>query len=254
ARLAVAGLRTMPAAALEEGLVVADAAAALGRALKLGQRAAQRAEKVKAMTWEQRDRFLATAERLRPWWFPAWAVQVRTGLRPGELWAFEEGDLDLDARVLHVRRTLADHADRVELTPKGGRPRPVALSTEACRILRAYLVRRREETLRRGWPGLPQAFFCSHTGAYAIPSTVRREMRAVLKAAGLPSFSPHALRHTFASLYLTTAPHPDLDYLKRQLGHATIGLTCDVYGRWLPKSPAEQLAVLDRPPGTSTTA
>src|SRR5439155_10995403 len=44
--------------------------------------------------------------------------------------------------------------------------------------------------------------------------------------------SPHNLRHTFASLLLQQGESPA--YVQRQLGHASIQLTVDTYGKWLP--------------------
>ena len=64
-------------------------------------------------------------------------------------------------------------------------------------------------------------------------SKVRRAMRHVLQQATLPlHFSPHCLRHTYASLMLQQGE--SLTYVQRQLGHASINLTADTYGKWLP--------------------
>ena len=58
-------------------------------------------------------------------------------------------------------------------------------------------------------------------------------MRHVLQQATLPlHFSPHCLRHTYASLMLQQ--DESLIYVQRQLGHASINLTADTYGKWLP--------------------
>jgi len=45
-------------------------------------------------------------------------------------------------------------------------------------------------------------------------------------------FTPHCLRHTYASLLLQQGESPA--YVQRQLGHASIKLTVDTYGKWLP--------------------
>ena len=45
-------------------------------------------------------------------------------------------------------------------------------------------------------------------------------------------FSPHCLRHTFASRLLQQGESPA--YVQRQLGHASIQLTVDTYDKWLP--------------------
>src|SRR5882724_8046449 len=71
------------------------------------------------------------------------------------------------------------------------------------------------------------------TGRARYPRSAARLALKVLKAAGLPlHFSPHRLRHTFASLLLQQGESPA--YVQRQLGHASIQLTVDTYGRWLP--------------------
>jgi Phage integrase family len=64
-------------------------------------------------------------------------------------------------------------------------------------------------------------------------SKVRRAMRHVLRQSRLPlHFSPHCLRHTYASLMLQQGE--SLTYVQRQLGHPSINLTADTYGKWLP--------------------
>ena len=55
----------------------------------------------------------------------------------------------------------------------------------------------------------------------------------VLKKAELPGhFTPHCLRHTYASLLLQQGE--SIVYVQRQLGHSSIQLTVDTYGKWLP--------------------
>ena len=75
--------------------------------------------------------------------------------------------------------------------------------------------------------------FCSEAGTPLEPANVRRVFARILRRAKLPgSFSPHCLRHTFASLLLQQGESPV--YVQRQLGHASIKLTVDTSGRWLP--------------------
>lgn len=260
-RLMYATLHVVLGEAAEDGLLPANPVGGLARKLKLTAKvkARQSATKKKAMTREERDAFLAAAERAEPWRAPAWTVQVLTGLRPGELYALEEGDLDLDRRSLRVERTLSDEGGRVD-TPKGGVGRDIDLSNEAVRILRAHLVRRREEKLRRGWKELPRPLFCSTAGTYADPSGAREAFRRVCVAAGLtlerlgpdgrprvtPRFTPHGLRHTYAALHLQAGT--DVYYVSRMLGHADITLTVHTYGAWLQPHRRAAVDVLDRTP------
>jgi hypothetical protein len=78
-------------------------------------------------------------------------------------------------------------------------------------------------------------------------SNVAKAFKAGLKAAGLPGhFSPHTLRHSFASLLLADGVSPA--YVQEQLGHASIELTVGTYGRWLRKKAPGALDRLDGHP------
>jgi integrase len=71
-----------------------------------------------------------------------------------------------------------------------------------------------------------------------------KAFKRVLKDAALPGhFSPHCLRHSYASLLLQAGESPA--YVQRQLGHASIQLTVDTYGRWLPLGNKPAVDALD---------
>src|SRR5436309_16115429 len=100
-------------------------------------------------------------------------------------------------------------------------------------VLRHLHTERKAETLRRGWREMPAWVFCTTRGTMLNKGNVRRVFVRLLKRATLPlHFSPHCLRHTFASLLLQQGESPV--YVQRQLGHASIKLTVDTYGKWLP--------------------
>jgi integrase len=81
--------------------------------------------------------------------------------------------------------------------------------------------------------GSPPWVFCSEAGTPLDANNVAKVFKRGLKAAGLPlHFTLHGLRHSFASLLLSAQVSPA--YVQRQLGHASIKLTVDTYGRWLP--------------------
>ena len=44
-------------------------------------------------------------------------------------------------------------------------------------------------------------------------------------------FTPHCMRHTYATLLLSDGVSPV--YVQQQLGHASIGVTVDRYGKWI---------------------
>ena len=93
---------------------------------------------------------------------------------------------------------------------------------------------------------MPSWVFPSERWTLLDHSNVRKGFDAALKHAGLPShYSPHSLRHTFASLLLADGVSPA--YVQEQLGHASITLTVDTYGRWLKKRAPGALDRLDSP-------
>src|SRR5438552_3279591 len=181
-RLMHATLRVILNAAVDDGLLVANPADKLGRALRLVTRTKVRREQIKAMDRIQRDRFFTKAAEIEPWWVPMWATEVRSGLRPGETYALEEDDLDLDAAQARISRTLSNDGLRVEDTPKGNRARTIDLSAQTVTLLRAHLARRKAEKLRRGWKEMPRPIFCWTAGTYAHPANVRRAFYRVVRA------------------------------------------------------------------------
>src|SRR5262245_1516473 len=244
-RIMSAILHLILAAAVDDGLIVANPADKLGRALKLVTQPTVRQESIKAMDRAQRDTFLATAQRIAPWWAALWEVQVLSGLRPGEVYALAETDLDLDAATARITHTLADDGQSVD-TPKGNRGRTIDLSARTVAVLRHHLTARKAQKLHAGWPAMPPALFCSPAGTYPLPRVVRVAFGRVITHARLPHFTPHSLRHTYASLLLSSGT-ADVYYVSRMLGHASIHETVDTYGRWLPAHRKGTLDVLDPP-------
>jgi integrase len=244
-RLMHAVLRLVLNAAVDDGLIVGNPCDKLGRALKLRSKTKVRQEQTKAMDRNQRDRFLAVAYTVEPWFAPLWEVQVLSGLRPGEVYALEEADLDLDEGTARIERTLADDGKSTG-TCKGGRGRTIDLSARTVEVLKKHSAHRRAQLkLKYGWSTLPTPFFCSRKGLYADPSRTRDAFDRVVKAANLPHFTPHGLRHTYASLLLIAGV--DVFYVSRMLGHAEIGETVGTYGRWLPANRKGTLDILDSP-------
>jgi hypothetical protein len=60
------------------------------------------------------------------------------------------------------------------------------------------------------------------------------------------------LRHTFASLLLQQGE--SAVYVQRQLGHASIKLTIDTYGKWLPMGNKAAVDRLDDASGSNVVA
>ena len=139
-----------------------------------------------AATWERERRL-----------HPLFLLIARTGLRLGEALALQWDDLDFSAREIRVERALFG---RDLSMPKSGHGRTVDVSKQLTEALRGLQAARKAEKLRRGLQELPPWVFVSHVGTPLDHANVEKAFKRVLKAAGLPMhFTPHCLRHTFAS-------------------------------------------------------
>ena len=235
-------LRTLLNAAIEDGLIASNPAAKLGRVLKLTVSKATVQEEIKAMTKAQRQLFLNTAAREAPRYYPLFFTLAGTGMRLGEALALQPEDLDTSAQTVRIARAFSE--DGTIDTPKSGHGRTVEMSQALADTLTAHEITRKRDKLKYKWADLPPWLFVTKHGTPLDPANVRRAMQSVLKDAKLPlHFTPHCLRHTYASILLADGVSPV--YVQEQLGHATIELTVSTYGRWLKKKAPGALDRLD---------
>ena len=88
-------------------------------------------------------------------------------------------------------------------------------------------------------------------------TVVQRAFKRTVKKAQLPPhFTPHCLRHTYASLLLQLGESAVYvqRQVQRQLGHASIKMTVDTYGKWLPMGNRAAVDRLDDPRGSKMVA
>ena len=253
-RIIHATLRALLNAAVDDGIIIANPADKLGRGLRLVVNAKTRQEEVKAMTRDQLSVFLGAARNAPTAYerrhYPLFLVLGRTGMRLGEGLALQWDDVHFAEKEIRVARALS--GGRIE-KPKSGHGRTVDMSEQLARVLLRLQVQRKTETLKRGWSKTPEWVFCTEAGTLPDESRVRKVMRKTLKAAQLSMhFSPHCLRHTFASLLLQQGESPA--YVQRQLGHASIQLTVDTYGKWLPLGNKAAVNQLDEESGSKVVA
>jgi len=72
--------------------------------------------------------------------------------------------------------------------------------------------------------------FPSQAGTPLYPKNVRRRhFVPALRALGLAGIRPHDFRRTFIAFHVEAGTHPKL--VQERVGHSSIGLTMDVYGK-----------------------
>jgi integrase len=144
-----------------------------------------------------------------------------TGLRIGETLGLAWGDIDWIAG----RFTVARSWQRGKLVnTKTRQQRSVDIPEALLEELRQHDAATKATALAHGESRSPQLF---HNDSAV---NVRAAFQRVLRKAGLPvHFTPHGLRHTYARLQLEGGA--SLKYVQQQLGHRTISITADLYGR-----------------------
>ena len=161
-------------------------------------------------------------------------VGVTMGLRPGELTGLSWRDVDLDAGVIHVRRTLKRENNRPvmgELKTKRSRR-----SLECPTFVVESLRRRREfQRLERAAAGrewssewaAERLVFTTAAGTPIDASNLRRYFRRACKSAGIGRWTPYEMRHSAASLL--SAEGVPLERVADVLGHDGTRMVTQVY-------------------------
>ena len=248
-RLMRATLSAMLSDAVDDGIIMGNPAFGLGR--RKASRAdrltpAERIQKVRPMSWEQRDAFLAAVKN--PRYSTLFDLLAKAGLRPGEAFGLHPGDIDWRQRTLRVERSW--NLQRLKHT-KTYEERTVDLSPDLLRALERHLVWVKAEALRCGW-GEPEWLFPNDEGKPHDESRVRKFHKKGLKDAKLPNFRLYDLRHTYASLLL--AAGAPITYVSAQLGHSNPGTTLKYYARWIPSRGKRWVDLLDRAANATVSA
>lgn len=132
------------------------------------------------------------------------AMLEATGARISELIAVEHPDIDYAT-------------SRMRLVGKGDKPRLVPVPTELLRLLPTVPATARAGAGRL-WPGL-------------TADRIRKAMMAACDAQKIPRYSPHKLRHRFASRHVLLGT--PITQISAWLGHAKTSMTHDVYAKVL---------------------
>ncbi|MDX6198770.1 MAG: hypothetical protein QOJ79_1921 [Actinomycetota bacterium] len=163
-----------------------------------------------------------------------WVLALTAGLRRGELAGLHWEDVDLDRAVVRiaVQRTTDSDYKVVSKEPKASSRRAVALAPRTVAALRRHRIQQAGERLAAGvaWEATGLVFV-DEGGCGYHPQRLTDLFHEAASAAGLPRIRLHDLRHTSATLALVAGIHPKI--VQERLGHASIGMTLDVYSHVL---------------------
>jgi integrase len=150
-------------------------------------------------------------------------IGAATGMRQGEIFGLRWGDVDLKARLIHVRRQYT-RGEFVEFTKTEAGARSLGIDAKLAAELAAWKLTQKAE--HRSLDALVVA--TSQGGPLSVSNFLSREFYPALEAAKLPRVVFHSLRHTAATILASSNVPPGT--VHRILGHASFTTTMKLYG------------------------
>ncbi len=187
----------------------------------------KRSKETKALTVEEQKCFLERTKGTSN--YNQYALILQTGLRTGELIGLRWSDVDIKNRMLHVRRTMEYRYSSKEW--RVGEPktlnsiRDIPLTDEAVMILKDQKEKLKSlKDIPSKWADM--VFLC-RDGTPTKNSAYDTKLFYYCDKIGIPRFSMHVLRHTFATRCIEAGMKPKT--LQMILGHSNIGITMNLY-------------------------
>jgi integrase len=199
-----------------------------------------RRKEITPLTLPQAAALLAAADGHRLATLFDFALDV--GPRMGELFGLHWSDVNLDAGTVTIRHSLEELSGNLRLkdTKTENSRRTIILAKRTVAALRQHLDRMQGE----GHDVTDGILFPAAEGGYLRQSNfLRRVLRPILAAAGLPTIRPYDLRHTSATLLLASGQ--SVKAVSRRLGHDDIETTLRHYAHVLPNDYERVAAAVD---------
>ena len=149
------------------------------------------------------------------------AVLLFAGLRPNEAFALRWDDLDWQHGQILVRRTATRFGVGSPKTKSSNRDVPMILR------LRELLAEQRQRSALRGELVFPDA----NGAIFNLANFRHRNWARILRHSRVRRRPLYQCRHTFVRLLLEGG-EKDLQRVARALGHSTVRMIFEVYGRW----------------------
>ena len=165
-------------------------------------------------------------------------LALDSGARKGEICALRWSDIDFDNHIMKISKSLKvidGKAD--ESRPKtNSSHREVILSESTINLLLEYKEWQSEyiRNHKDKWVGKEERVFTSLNGRFMNPVSCNTILSSVIKKHGLKEIPFHSLRHTCASVLLSSGI--DVKTVSKRLGHKNASMTLDVYSHVLEES------------------
>jgi integrase len=165
-------------------------------------------------------------------------LALTCGLRRGEILALRWSSVDLDNATLTVAESVEQTKGVVRIKrPKSGRGRVVDLSEMVVTELRKYRAQQESEFKLLGAQVTEDTFLCTREDGERMSPQALSIAWMRWTANRKPRVRFHDLRHAHATHLLASGVHPKI--AQERLGHASVGITLDIYSHVLPGMQAD---------------
>lgn len=238
----VRALAGLISAALNDCVRLGFAKESPARAVKLPPLSKRR--EPRALSPQELEAWFAAARG--HWIEPLLRFLAGTGCRRGEALALTWDDVDTQARVITISKSLEQ--TRAGLRVKGtktGAVRRISVGPFVLDALADQAAQQREWREFLGTDGSSSRLvFAAPDGGFLRPDTVTAEACRIAHRAGLKGAGLHVLRHTHASQLLSAGV--PLPAVSKRLGHANPNITAAVYSHALPGDDDRAAATWER--------
>ena len=180
-------------------------------------------ESEKALTVKELAQVLSCVEQEPLKWRVYINLAADSGARRGELCGLQWGDIDWKAGVVTIRRNLQYTATAgvYETSPKNGKTRVVDIGPEALALLRQLRTEQAATCFSK------YVFTQDGTAEPMHPQSPTRYFKKFGERYGIKDFHPHKLRHSSASIAITSGA--DVVSVSERLGHSDTAVTLRMY-------------------------
>ncbi len=169
---------------------------------------------------------------------PLWHLLLLEGMRKGEALGLRWQDINLERGTAHISQSVA--ADKAsggraiiqQRTKTAAGARSVRLTPETLTALQEHRQLWKESKAAAPEWQDNDLIISTKAGTPINPANVRRSFNNLLQQTGLRHIRVHDLRHTSATLLLRAGVPAKI--VSERLGHATTGVTLDLYSHVLP--------------------
>lgn len=184
---------------------------------------APKEEADKALTVKELARVLSCVEQEPLKWQAYINLAADTGARRGELCGLQWQDINWNTGAIVIRRNLQYTAQKgvYETSPKNGKSRSVDVGPETLALLRKLRYAQADSCISK------YVFTQDGTPDPMHPQSPTRYFSKFGKKYGVDDFHPHKLRHSSASIAITSGA--DIVSVSERLGHSDTAVTLRMY-------------------------